>query len=266
MLVLRQAESRCRGRKADRAWSYNDSIVLTSGERDRLCVVLVRTRNPLNIGAAARAMANFGFGRLRLVRPWEPSFREARSAVGAAPVLAGSEEFATIAEAVADCTLVVGTTAGEQRTPHDPLERLERSAGHMREQLRAGGRVAILFGSEKAGLSNGDIACCQRLARIPTEPDQPSMNLGQAVAVTLYELIRTRGNAAEPSSTGSAAATAADRDRLIAVVGEALAASGADGEETRVRRLVQHMALTADDAHSWMGIFRQLLWMLRSRG
>ncbi|HKD14548.1 MAG TPA: TrmH family RNA methyltransferase, partial [Candidatus Angelobacter sp.] len=78
---------------------------------DRLCVVLVSTRNPLNIGAAARAMSNFGFSCLRLVNPYEPSFREARSAVGASELLASAAEYKTVAEAVADCTLVVGTTA-----------------------------------------------------------------------------------------------------------------------------------------------------------
>ncbi|HEY6445764.1 MAG TPA: RNA methyltransferase [Acidobacteriaceae bacterium] len=238
--------------------------MLTSDERDRLCVVLVRTRNPLNIGAAARALANFGFGRLRLVRPWEPSFREARSAVGAAPVLATAEELATIAEAVADCTLVVGTTAGEQRTPPDPLERLERVAGPIQEQLRAGGRVAILFGSEKAGLSNEELSYCQTAARIPTEPNQPSMNLGQAVAVTLYELVRAPSDATAEEPVVAPAATAADRERMIDLLTEALAASGPAGDAARVRQLVQHMALTAEDAHGWMGIFRQLLWKLKN--
>src|SRR5712692_11941989 len=80
-------------------------------EFDRLRVVLVRTRNPLNIGAAARAMSNFGFLRLRVVNSYEVAWREARSAVGASALLAGAEEFKSVAEAVADCTLVVGTTA-----------------------------------------------------------------------------------------------------------------------------------------------------------
>ncbi|MGC2638598.1 MAG: TrmH family RNA methyltransferase [Acidobacteriaceae bacterium] len=226
--------------------------------------MLVRTRNPLNIGAAARAMANFGFGQLRLVHPYEPSFREARSAVGAAPVLAAATEFATVAEAVADCMLVVGTTAGEQRTPADPLERLKPVGERMRTCARVGGRLAILFGSEKVGLSNEDLTHCQALVRIPTEPDQPSMNLGQAVAVTLYELIRMGSDAAGDPVAGSPAATAADRERLIAVLAETLEASGAAGDASRVRRLVQHMALSAEDAHGWMGIFRQMLWKVKN--
>ena len=92
---------------------------------ERLCVVLVRTRNPLNIGAAARAMSNFGFSRLRLVNAYDVAFREARSAVGASELLATAEEYRSVAEAVADCALVVGTTAGRQRELEHPLWRLE---------------------------------------------------------------------------------------------------------------------------------------------
>src|SRR5438876_11168456 len=87
----------------------------------RLFVVLVNTRNPLNIGAAARAMSNFGFLHLRVVNPYELAFREARSAVGASPVLVSAQEFKTVAEAVADCTLVVGTTAASRRELQHPV-------------------------------------------------------------------------------------------------------------------------------------------------
>jgi tRNA/rRNA methyltransferase len=241
--------------------------MLTAAERDDVCVVLVGSRNPLNIGAAARAMANFGFARLRLVRPYEPSFREARSAVGAEAVLTAAKEFGEVADAVADCALVVGTTGGEQRHPVEPLERLERGAARIVAELRAERRVAILFGSEKVGLSNEDLSHCQALVRIPTEAAQPSMNLGQAVAVTLYELIR-EGVEAQESADAATPATAADRERLVAVLAESLAASGGgrEAEEARLRRLVQHLALTAEDAHAWMGLFRQMLWKLKSGG
>src|ERR1700751_2536086 len=95
---------------------------------DNLRVVLVNTRNPLNIGAAARALSNFGFSHLRVVNPYELAFREARSAVGAAPLLAQAEEFKTVAEAVEDCTLVVGTTAVGKRQLQHPLRRLDQVA------------------------------------------------------------------------------------------------------------------------------------------
>src|SRR5947209_16639577 len=106
-----------------------------SPEFDRLYVVLVAARNPLNIGAAARAMSNFGFFHLRVVNPYELAFREARSAVGAEPLLARAEEFKTTAEAVADCTLVVGTTAVGRRQPQHPVRRLEQAAPLLRKHL-----------------------------------------------------------------------------------------------------------------------------------
>src|SRR5256885_16660264 len=81
----------------------------------RLFVVLVATRSPLNIGAAARAMSNFGFRNLRVVNPYELAFREARSAVGASALLKNAKEFKSVADAVADCSLVVGTTAARNR-------------------------------------------------------------------------------------------------------------------------------------------------------
>ena len=89
------------------------------------------TRNPLNIGAAARAMANFGFSRLRVVSPYDVAFREARSAVGAAPLLQRAEKFATVADAVADCRLVIGTTSVGHRELQHPIRRLEYGARRM---------------------------------------------------------------------------------------------------------------------------------------
>ena len=89
---------------------------------------MVSTRNPLNIGASARAMANFGFSRLRVVNPYDVAFREARSAVGAAPLLARAEDFTTLADAVADCRLVVGTTSVGHRELQHPIRRLEYGA------------------------------------------------------------------------------------------------------------------------------------------
>src|SRR5690242_19573725 len=96
-----------------------------AGPQD-LCVVLVSTRNPLNIGAAARAMSNFGFSHLRLVNPYDPAFREARSAVGASQLLQSAEVYSSLAEAIADCSLVIGTTAARARELRQPIRRLEQ--------------------------------------------------------------------------------------------------------------------------------------------
>src|SRR5436305_12104065 len=134
-------------------------------------------------------MSNFGFLHLRVVNPYEPAFREARSAVGASALLTSAEQYQSVAEAVADCTLVVGTTALGQRELHHPLRRLERGKALINKELRSG-RVALLFGSEKVGLSNQDLSHCHWVMRIPTREEHSSMNLGQAVAVCLYELAR----------------------------------------------------------------------------
>ena len=93
---------------------------------DNVRVVLVSTRNPLNIGAAARAMRNFGFSRLRVVNPYDVAFREARSAVDAADVLQRAEVYTVLDSAVADCSLVVGTTALGHRELNHTLRRLEQ--------------------------------------------------------------------------------------------------------------------------------------------
>jgi TrmH family RNA methyltransferase len=237
-------------------------------EFDRLRVVLVAARNPLNIGAAARAMSNFGFRHLRVVDPYEAAFREARSAVGASALLAGAEEYKTVAEAVADCTLIVGTTAVRHRELQHPLRRLEYGTRLIRKQLGAS-RVALLFGSEKFGLSNAALSHCHWLMRIPTCEENISMNLGQAVAVCLYELVRD-GKAVRPAEKEKRA-NSAELERITMTLLESMRASGyltrrpiADVED-RMRRLVRRLNLPARDAVVWLGILRQIVWKLRSR-
>jgi TrmH family RNA methyltransferase len=240
---------------------------------DRLSVILVSTRNPLNIGAAARAMCNFGFLRLRLVRPYDLAFREARSAVGASTVLAQAEEFATVADAVADCTLVVGTTAIGHRQLQHPLQSLKEGAPSILQQLNAPpnhpSRVAILFGSEKVGLSNDDLSHCHWLLHIPTSDQQKSMNLGQAVAVCLYELVR---HAATPFPViETPRASVEEVERLTTLLLETLqaseyvAAQSLDSKEENVRRLLRRMQLSTEDASTWLGMLRQILWKLRAK-
>lgn len=240
--------------------------MLTPPELDRLCVVLVGTRNPLNIGAAARAMSNFGFRHLRVVHPYELAFREARSAVGAAKLLKTAQSYNTTAEAVADCTLVVGTTAIGRRQLKQPVKRLEAAAKALRKRLTSG-RVALLFGSEKVGLSNEDLSHCDWLLHIPTQEAHLSMNLGQAVAVCLYELVR----AAKPERPTDKVhpANAGDLERLTELLAEAAAASGyvsdasAASTKEKIRRLVRRVHPPAEDAATLLGLVRQILWKLR---
>jgi TrmH family RNA methyltransferase len=243
-------------------------LLSASSELDNLVVVLVRTRNPLNIGAAARAMSNFGAHDLRLVNPYSVAFREARSAVGASDVLKRAEEFKTLAEAVADCPVVVGTTAGRKRTLQHPLRRLDQAGIELRRHLQTG-RVAILFGSEKIGLTNNDLSHCHWLLTIPTQNDHISMNLGQAVAVCLYELARNRNDKRESGAPALERASAAANEQISQVLLEALAASGyiQPGSEAacenKVRRMVLRFGLDPEDARVFLGMIRQIVWRLR---
>jgi tRNA/rRNA methyltransferase len=230
-----------------------------------LKVVLVRTRNPLNIGAAARAMSNFGVEHLRVVNPYDVAFREARSAVGAAELLKKANDCASVEEATADCSLVVGTTSGANRDIRHPVRRLEDGAAIIREQLQAGG-VALLFGSEKVGLSTRDLSHCHWVMRIPTREEHSSMNLAQAVAVCLYEVVRSTPQGQIPPNKTHA--SAAKLQRLTDELTQALLASGymtrsSPAAEEKMRRLVLRLALAADDADLLLGMLRQINWKLQ---
>ena len=212
-------------------------------------------------------MSNFGFLRLRVVNPYEVAFREARSAVGASALLASAEEFKSVAEAVADCTLVVGTTAVGRRELQHPVRRLQDGAPIIRKRLRSS-RVALLFGSEKVGLSNEDLSHCHWLMRIPTREEHRSVNLGQAVAICLYELARDSSASRPPEKQKPA--TAGEVERIAAVLLDALRTSGylkprsAAPTEEKVRRLIRRLNLSVSDADVGLGMLRQIVWKLRS--
>jgi len=242
-----------------------------SAHLDNLRVVLVGTRNPLNVGAAARAMSNFGVRHLRVVNAYEVAFREARSAVHAKDVLAHAHEFESVAEAVADCRLAVGTTAVGRRELRHRLLRLEAGGRAIRRRLAAG-PVALLFGSEKVGLSNTDLSYCDWLMRIPTRDEHGSMNLGQAVAVCLYELVREGKSRAIPliakSAMSGAPAEAGKVEMLTQLLLGVLRSSGyvkprlESVTEENVRRMVRRMQLDGNDAEVWLGMLRQIAWKL----
>lgn len=231
-----------------------------------LRVVLVDPRNPLNIGAAARAMSNFGFSEMRLVNPYQVAFREAKSAVKSQHVLRDAKEYGSLAEALSDCALVVGTTSRGPRALEHPLKRLEQGGRAIAKKL-AVAPVALLFGSEKFGLSNEDLSHCHWLLRIPTREEHGSMNLGQAVAVCLYEIIRKPPQSlAKPPEKPPAKAE--DLERITLLLEEVLAASGyvhapVEGStKLKLRRLVRRMDLNQHDAVVWLGMLRQLRWKL----
>lgn len=247
--------------------------MLTAEERARVEVVLVRARNPNNIGAVARAMHDFGFGRLSVVSDYPVPLETARAAIDADDVVARAATPGSVAEAVRTCTLVLGTTAVGERALEHPLWTLKDAAARVREHMvgNAVHRVGLLFGSEKTGLSNEELSHCHALVTIPMEQyagvRHPSMNLGQAAAVCLYELVREREM--ERVVSAPAMATSGDVDRLRELFAEVLQASGyvrrhpANSDEAQVRRLLLRAVPTAMDAPVWMGVLRQVLWGLR---
>ena len=238
-----------------------------------LTIVLVSPRNTLNIGAVARAMSNFGCSDLRVAAIFYKDFRKATSAVGpAANLLRDCRDYGTLAEAIADCILVIGTTGAIDRDFALPCERLEHSAVRMRAAMPSG-RVALLFGSEKFGLSNDDMSHCHALLRIPTRDEHASMNLGQAAAVCLYELSRVQPDRILPTLDSPMRSRrlpdAGELDRLSTLFEQILQASGYPAMHTRhrsrqLRLLSRRLGIPAGDAEHWTGFLRQILWKLQS--
>jgi len=217
-------------------------------------------------------MYDFGVGRLRIVTEFERPFEGAKSAVDASEVLGSAQVFRTVAEAVEDCTLVVGTTAVGERVLAHPVQRLAEAGERITAELaEEWGRVAILFGSEKTGLSNEELSHCHSLMTIPMQTYEgvrhPSMNLGQAAAVCLYELARGVEKA-RPREMRQAM-KAGESERLAGLLREVLEEAGymrhhpANSGEEDIRRLVVRMGNEASDGPIWMGMLRQVLWRIR---
>jgi tRNA/rRNA methyltransferase len=234
-------------------------------------IVLVRPRNPLNIGAAARAMANFGLSDLAVVAPFEPTWKEARtSAVGAGPVMESARSVPALGDAIGDVTLVIGTTTGARRNIGREILPLPELADLLRSR-NTGGKAALLFGSEKTGLSNEDIGHCHALVRIPTTMDCASMNLGQAVAVCSYELSRAGIISVRPPHVTVHRSEPASQQALEHIFERAthlLDASGYFQPRSRaamllkLRRSMLDLNLTCNDVRVLGGVLSQVGWKL----
>lgn len=253
--------------------------MLTPAQRDRLDIVLVSPRNPLNIGAAARAMANFGFGHLAVAAAYAPHWREAKSAVGAPQLLENARESATLAEAVGVCTFVAGTGTLTYRKPEQPVVSLPQLGPVLEREITRGGRVALVFGPEKHGLSRRDLSLCHVLVEIPTDPRQPSMNLGQAVAVCLYELAARSAGAdgretklleQDAMNGADEAVSSAALDRLGGLIEETMAAARYSPRSMQaanrhdLRLMLRRLSLSAHETRRIMGLFRRILWRLKA--
>ncbi|MGD0914255.1 MAG: RNA methyltransferase [Terracidiphilus sp.] len=257
--------------------------MLTKDQRDRFEIVLVSPRNPLNTGAAARAMANFGFSHLSVVAPFEAHWREAQSAIGAEELLQNARTTESLEEAIADCTLVIGTGTLTHRKAEQTVVPLSELGSRVGSELDRGGRIALVFGSEKRGLTRDDLSYCHLLAVIPTDAAQPSMNLGQAVAVCLYELAGRSGaflsrkdkdaaRMGRPEISGestaqveSPTATSGELDRLAGMIEEAMLAAGYSPREMQaanrhdLRLLLLRLNINGAGTRRALGLFRRIL-------
>lgn len=220
-------------------------------------------------------MANFGFHELAVVAPYRPHWEEAeQAAVGADKVLEHAQETPTLAEAVAACTLVLGTGTLTYRRPEQPVVELPALGPLVAEELAQGGRIAVVFGPEKRGLTREDLSYCHRLVVIPTDDNQPSMNLGQAVAVCLYE-IAARGATIHVSQSDSEAATSpADSgslDRMAILIEETMCQAGYSPRSMQaanrrdLRLMLRRIKLNSKDARRALGLFRRVLARLSRR-
>ena len=221
-----------------------------------LKIILVRPRNPQNIGAAARAMANFGFEELALVAPHPPVWEEVRSAVGGEEVLARTELYGSLSAAAADCQLVLGTTCAKNRKPEQPFVLLPEACAYLRQKyVGADLRVGVVFGPEKTGLSNEHLAFCHALLTVPTDDKTPSMNLAQAVAVCCYEFskfsalktVAALDSATVPPPLAEVEALLTEFDALLGVAGFNRNVS----ESSRLARLRRLLLNCAPDAEAF---------------
>ena len=230
-------------------------------------VILVEPQLAENIGMTARAMANFGLSRLRLVAPrngWpKKGTREAAS--GATHVLDGAALYATVAEAIADLNFVLATTARER----GQMKRASAPDAAMAEvaaRVARGERVGILFGRERTGLSNDEVSLADAIITFPVSPAFPSLNLAQAVLLTAYEWRRAVGLARQPF-TGDMTAPPATRAAVLSLFASLEAAldeagfyppAKRDGIVHNMRDRLHRMALTEQDVRTFRGALRAL--------
>lgn len=231
---------------------------------DNIRVVLVGPMYGGNVGSVCRAMANMGLSNLALVVPRKLDMEEARMmACHATGILDRRAEYGTLAEAVADCGLVMGATvrAGlyrqHARTPREWAPKALEAA--------RSGKVALVFGREDKGLSNEELALCTQIVQIPSHPDYPSLNMAQAVLICCYEVFLATATY-EPPVEKSAEAPSHLRERMFAMWRETLLRIGfmADDKAEHmmygIRRILSRGMLTVDDVRILMGIARQSMW------
>ncbi|MGH7863367.1 MAG: RNA methyltransferase [Candidatus Binataceae bacterium] len=236
------------------------------GVAENFAFVLVRPRSAGNIGAAARALKNMGFADLRLAGPAAANGRMARAmAVHARDVLDGARRFATLGDAVADSSVVVGTTCRSGPYRNDARE--IRGGAPELAQLAASNRVALVFGTEDRGLTNRELKLCQRLVTIPGAPDYRSLNVAQAVMVTAYELMLAVQPRPDAEHRPAQLAPAGEVDAMLERMGEALVSIGflpADNPDHimfALRAILGRSGVNSRELDILNGIARQMRWV-----
>ncbi len=237
--------------------------------------VLVRPQMGENIGAAARAMWNFGLDRMRIVAPRDgwPNSRATAMASGAGRLLDEALLPDTVAEAVGDCHFVFATTA-RTRDMTKPVVTPERAMQMAVEMTRAGHKVAVMFGPERAGLENDDIIRANAIISVPVNPEYASLNLAQCVLLTAYEWRRaSQGDeGARMDYAGTRPAEQIEVEKLAEHYEARLDEAGfffpehkSAGMRQNLRNLWSRMPLTQADIKILHGILRQMVrWKDRS--
>lgn len=235
-------------------------------------IVLVDTTHPGNIGAAARAMKNMGLEDLALVRPQAFPHAEATArASGADDLLMRVRVVGSVQEAIADCGFIIGSTARERVQQWQVLE--PRSAGERIVAESASRPVAVLFGAERIGLTNEDLAHCHCLLRIPANPEYESLNLAMAVQIVCYEILLARGGALAPGARESPLASATEMQRFYAHLEEVMQeVDFTDRTQTgvhlmgRLRRLFNRAELDENEINILRGLLTAIQGKRRTAG
>lgn len=231
--------------------------------------VLVRPQMGENIGAAARAMWNFGLDRMRIVNPRDgwPNPKAVAMSSGAGRLLDEAQLFDDLAGALGDRTYVFATTA-RQRGLTKPVYSPERAMQIAAQKVAAGEQVAVLFGPERAGLENEDIAKANAIISVPVNPEYASLNLGQCVLLTAYEWMRQSSEVAhEATDLGKGDwATGIEVEKLVEHYEQRLDEAGffyppekAEGMKVNLRNLWSRMRMTRADVQMLHGIMRQMV-------
>ncbi len=238
--------------------------------------ILVRPQMGENIGAAARAMLNFGLERMRVTGPRDgwPNPKAVAMASGAGRVLDGAGLFDDVPGAIADCDFVFATTARGRELVKEVVTP-ERAMAMARALGAEGKKVGVLFGPERAGLENDDIIHANAIVTVPVNPDFPSLNLAQCVLLLGYEWQR-QGTEVPASVMELARTEFASRDdvgRLADHFEERLDAAGfffpetkAEGMKSNLRNMWGRLGLTRAEVQTFHGMLRQIAWTLKNRG